>query len=196
MSEVGIHLCILAAGASRRFGATKQLYPISGQPMVLHAYNCINHASVVSKSLVLGANIEDICGQIPSHINVIVSNDWQLGLSASIGAAVEAMRDDTSHLMLALADQISIQSGDFQRLINACLKYPDSVIASTYAGNRGVPAIFPRAYAKKLMNLTGDKGASHLLGAMESLIEVYIPQALIDIDSPDDLQKLKNTKQC
>ena len=190
-NDVRIHLCVLAAGASRRFGAAKQLYPINGQPMVMHVYNECNHASIVKKSLVLGAHFEHVSAVIPGNVNVVFSKNWDLGLSASIHSAIDAMSEDATHLMLALADQVSILSTEYEHLVNACLDSPNSINTAVYAKKRGVPAIFPRETLPALTELKGDRGASSVLNSMHNVFEINLPSALIDIDTRDDLQHWK-----
>jgi molybdenum cofactor cytidylyltransferase len=56
---------------------------------------------------------------------------------------------------------------------------------------RGVPAIFPRSYFQQLQGLTEDSGAKTLLSNTElSVTEIAMPEAELDIDRPEDLNKL------
>lgn len=187
-SDVKIHVCILAAGASSRFGSSKQLQIIDAQPMVLHVFRTIEHSAIVNKQLVLGAHVENISKVIPTNLEVIVSERWQEGLSASIGAAVQKMDTGASHLMLALADQVAITRMEYAGLIDMCCQHPDAIIASKYSGKRGVPAIFPKSKAHMLERLVGDKGAGELLNSSAGVLEVEILNASIDIDTQADLR--------
>ena len=65
------------------------------------------------------------------------------------------------------------------------------IAASTYAGVRGVPAIFPRGLYPQLKLLSGDKGARALL--VEPVVTLVLVQFVggeIDIDTPSDLARL------
>ena len=191
MAEISIHLCILAAGAGTRFGSVKQIQTFNKQPMLMHVHNQIDHPLIVKKSIVVGAHYERVIQAIPSNTDVIEAQDWQIGLSASIAAAVDAMSHNATHLMLALADQPLIQFADYDRLISACLNSPENITAAFYASRCGVPAIFPSADLILLRQLKGDKGAGKLLNTMENVIPVNIPNAVNDIDTPEDLNRIE-----
>jgi molybdenum cofactor cytidylyltransferase len=66
-----------------------------------------------------------------------------------------------------------------------------SIVASAYAGTRGVPAVFPRATLGELRALHGDKGARSIIeGSDCPVVDVEFAGGEVDIDSPDDLLQL------
>src|ERR1700739_924043 len=63
-----------------------------------------------------------------------------------------------------------------------------TAIASTYAGIRGIPAIFPRQAIRDLLALRGDKGARALLAQPPwPVICVALEGGEGDIERPEDL---------
>jgi molybdenum cofactor cytidylyltransferase len=65
-------------------------------------------------------------------------------------------------------------------------------VASTYAGVRGIPAVFPREAFPDLLALRGDKGARSLLMRPPCpLITLPFEGGEVDIDQPDDLEQLQ-----
>ncbi len=66
------------------------------------------------------------------------------------------------------------------------------IIAAEYSGTYGVPAFFRRLMFPALKSLPDDTGARRLL--RDSAVEVVafpLPEAAIDIDTPDDLIALE-----
>ena len=67
-----------------------------------------------------------------------------------------------------------------------------SIVASSYAGAKGVPAIFPRSVFPDLHALRGDKGARSLLAEPPCpVIALPFPGGELDIDLPADLAQLE-----
>jgi molybdenum cofactor cytidylyltransferase len=67
-----------------------------------------------------------------------------------------------------------------------------SIVASTYSGVQGVPAIFPRSVFSELRALRGDRGARSLLIEPPCpVIAVPFAGGELDIDLPADLAQLE-----
>ena len=62
------------------------------------------------------------------------------------------------------------------------------MVASEYAGRRGVPAYFPASAFKELMGLRGDVGARELLRGARA---VELPGGELDVDTPEDLARAR-----
>lgn len=179
-----IEVLILAAGSASRFGSPKQLISHHGKPLLQH---CIDKANAICPgrvSVVLGANREQIEPLI-SGVRVIYNNQWQQGLGASIAAGVKSIDWSSEALLIILADQIALTTNDLKRLLQAF--DGTNTVSSYYAGRRGVPAIFPQSLYADLKELSGDNGAKVLLQRGDiKLVEVDLPQAAMDIDTPED----------
>ena len=187
---------IVAAGASRRLGQPKQLVKIDGEPLLHRAIRCARKAGASPVFVVLGAHRERIESAIDFGATAIVVNeDWEEGLASSIRAGIKAAEKDaaaTAGLLLMTCDQPRVTAEHLRQLIEKFHAQARPVlIASTYAGIRGIPAIFPREAHGELLALRGDKGARPLLQEPPwPVIEVPLEGGEIDIDSPDDLAGL------
>ena len=183
-----IAVLIMAAGAATRFGSPKQLAQYQGQTLL---QRCIDGANAVfSKqvSVVLGAHADQIEPQI-SGAQVIINPDWQNGLGGSIACGASHIDPAARGVFILLADQIHIARDQLQVMAKAF--EGDNIVAAHYCGVRGVPAIFPRSYFEQLQGLTEDSGAKTLLNNAEiSVTEIALPEAELDIDRPEDLNKL------
>lgn len=188
---------ILAAGASRRLGQPKQLVLLNGETLLERAVRLANEAGTAPVLAVLGAYRETICASIQfKHATLIVNDDWTDGISTSIHAGLRALDGETVRVSGALimsCDQPRLTSEYLRNLIAAfAANNKTAIIASSYAGGQGIPAIFPRAVFQDLRALRGDRGARTLLGDPPCrVLTLPFEGGNIDIDLPSDLDQLK-----
>jgi molybdenum cofactor cytidylyltransferase len=179
-----IEVLILAAGAASRFGSAKQLISHHGKPLLQHCIDRANALCPSRVSVVLGANHQQIETQI-SGAKVILNNHWQQGLGGSIAVGVEKIDPQSDGLLILLADQIALTTDDLNLLLAAF--NGENTVSAYYAGRRGVPALFPRSLYADLRLLSGDSGAKAVLEQGDiGLLEIDLPQAAMDIDTPED----------
>lgn len=189
MSEPAIHVLVLAAGASTRFGSPKQLARIGDRPLlplcVTRAVQVAGHAVTV----VLGANAADIAPALRhSSVAIAINRQWREGLASSIRTGLATVPGNADGLLIMLADQPDVSHDDLGRLVAAWRAQPDSIAAASFSGQLGAPAVFPRWCFSDLMQLQGDRGARALLQRHLSRVQrVSMPSAAIDIDTPEDL---------
>ena len=187
-----VYAVILAAGKSARMGQPKQLLEWQNRTLLEHA---LINASVVFEDrvlVVLGAEAELIQSTINlAGATVIVNPDWQTGMASSIRAAIRALPNSATAVMLMLCDQPLITDVQLQSLVSAWQATPEQITASQYHQSIGVPAIFPARYFDRLLMLEGDKGAkSVLIKHQTDLIRISLPEAELDIDTLADFQDL------
>lgn len=190
----------MAAGESRRFGASKQLCKVNDKYLINHVIEQYHHVGLEHINVVLGANWRLIQPILPSYVSIVVNQHWQQGLGQSIACGVNAaikLKDPPTHLLIGLADQVGITTSDLDKLVTEQTGHIQKAVASCYNNVIGVPASFPQTYWKELLSLTGDVGAKKLLSKhQETIRQVNLPDAAFDIDRPEDLAKwLKQQKQ-
>jgi molybdenum cofactor cytidylyltransferase len=192
-----LHIVVLAAGASARLGQAKQLVSIGGQPALRRVVNNACAIAGPAVTVVLGAHAAEMTRMLQhSSVSVLINRDWQEGLAASIRCGVNALSPACDAVMLVLGDQVAITVPDLKRLVTAW-NGEDSVLAtSVYAGQLGVPAIFPRWCFSELLQLRGDQGAKSIIHRHASrLAQVPMPNAAVDIDTPGDLAALHESSR-
>ncbi len=192
-----LHVAILAAGASTRFGAPKQLVRIAGSP-VLH--ELISSAAFVagrSVTVVLGAHAREIAPALrQSAASLIVNRDWQEGLASSIRVAVESAPPRCDGLMLLLADQVAVTADDLKHLYAAWKRHPILLAAALFDGAPGLPAIFPRWALPGLLELRGDRDPKLIIRRnTDQLVRIPMPNAGVDLDTPEDLLAIEQSAQ-
>lgn len=183
---------VLAAGESQRFGATKQLAPHAGRPLVAHAMSAAEAVCGPNTLLVTGnewRNVTEACGHLQGFL--VRNTAFREGLSASIRAGVRRLSGVADGVLILLADQPLITAAHLEQLLRQWRNAPDKIVASAYADSFGPPVIFPRECFAELGRLRGDRGARSVINRYsDRLISVTCPDAAIDIDRPTDLQKL------
>lgn len=189
-----ISVAVLAAGKSSRFDGIKQLAMVGQQRLLSLVLAQVQQLNVAHRQVCLGAYFDEIAGTVSPDFNITPVDNWQAGLSASLHQAVHACPTDCSHLLIVLADQISVTSQHLQRLINKAEALPESIICAQIPSVKSVPAIFPRNYFPQLLACSGDRGARQLLNSNANVSSIDIPQAAIDIDTRADLAAFLKTK--
>ena len=188
-----IHVVVLAAGASTRFGATKQLVRVNGRPLLHTIVSRAAELAGHSVTVVLGAHAGELAPLLKhSPASVAVNREWAEGIASSIRAGIAHAPATADAVMITLADQAAVTTEDLRRLAGAWRRNPGSIATAQYAGSVGLPAIFPRWCFRELNELRGDRGAQALLQRhVDKLVRLPMPSAELDIDRPEDLLTLE-----
>jgi len=192
---MNIGAVVLAAGAGSRFtnsGGTgpKQLVSIHGLPMLQQVVNQANTLLPGKVHSLLGSQWQNIGKQLVG-CETIINPDWQRGLGSSIACAVKHLAAAPvayDGLLLMLGDQPLLKNTALTEMLE--LFDGDRAICAFYAGQVGVPALFPRSLFSRLITLDGDSGARAMLQSVTDKITVPMPEAALDIDTVEDLKKL------
>jgi CTP:molybdopterin cytidylyltransferase MocA len=191
-SQAAVHACVLAAGTSTRFGATKLVRHFRGKPLVQHSLLAAQGACKGCVTLVVGHDEEAvIAASAGLGDNVIVNREHQLGIGTSIAAGTRACRDGADAILIVLADQALVTAAHLKKLIDNWSGADDEIIASSFAGIVGPPILFPKHAFDTLCNLSGDTGAKKILSNDEFHVRsIDFPPAGLDVDTPEDLRNL------
>ncbi|MEY3289001.1 MAG: hypothetical protein RLZZ419_1243 [Pseudomonadota bacterium] len=193
-SIVGI---LLAAGASRRFGADKltQILP-NGEWVAVQA--CRNLlAGTDSVIAVVRPDSERLTTLLQAEgAKVIICTDAEQGMSKSLIFGIRSC-PDASGWLIGLADMPWIDPATITQVANA-LRLGAVLAAPCWQERRGHPVGFSKILGPELTTLTGDEGA-------KALIQTYLEQLqlidckdsgiLRDIDKPEDLNLFPKVKK-
>ena len=183
---------VLAAGSAKRFGATKQLEPFGGKPLVRRATDLACEMCGDRTVLVVGHDWRAVTAAARDESGYLVHNERHAdGLGTSISLAVRCVAHAASAILLLLADQPLITPQHLASLCDAWSGADDEIIATAFAGTSGPPVLFPRATFAELARLEGDQGAQHLLrdDRYQTRTVIFEPAAT-DVDTQDDLTQL------
>jgi len=200
-----VNIIILAAGKGLRFKSAndnqvgsadiKQLAQLNGKALILHCIEQLQPSlaqqHVGSIFVTLGANKNVIQASLPKDVSIIASQQWTEGMGNSLAESVQSINSQSSHVLIALADQPLITCEHYQALLDASRKNPTKIIATRCDDQLMAPAIFPEKYFSQLAKLTGDKGAGKLLKQYASQVyEVTCATAKFDVDTSADLEQV------
>ena len=195
MSPRDIACIVLAAGGSMRFGSRKQLQTLAGESLLHRAVRAAVECDAEIVVVVVGADANGVKASIAdlTSIEIIVNKEWQSGLSTSIAAGITYLQNrKLDGILITLADQPLVDSSCLRRLLD---KFDDNtrIVASEYHDAVGVPVVAGMEHAHDLMNLDGDRGAGPWLKQrLASVALVPMPEAGIDLDTREDLEKVKS----
>lgn len=182
---------VLAAGSSTRLGQPKQLVCYAGEPLLRRAARLAFEVGARPVIVVLGAQAADcrnLLGGLP--VNVIENEEYASGMGSSLRlgmAALATLQPEAGRVLLLVCDQPLLRAEQLRELLGT--PAPDGIAAAEYCGRLGVPAVFGREHFSALASVSGDAGARALLRALP-IRAVPMPEAAVDIDTPDDLRAL------
>jgi molybdenum cofactor cytidylyltransferase len=186
---------LLAAGASRRFGADKLTQSLpDGDVVAMRA--CRNLLAATDSVLaVVRPGSERLAALLQAEgANVLICADADQGMSASLVFGIRA-RPEAVGWLIALADMPWIEPTTIVKVANA-LRMGAIIAAPRWQGRRGHPVGFAHVLGQELAALSGDEGAKAVINAYVDhlqLIDCDDPGVLRDIDKPEDLNSLNNS---
>ncbi len=195
LKHADIHAVLLAAGASRRFGAdNKLLIEIDGTPLVRRVAERLVSSRVAGVMVVTGFEAERIRDALAGlDIHFVENPDFAEGLAASIKCGIAALPEDSDAAMIVLGDMPGTTQALLDKLIGIFEEGPGEkiVFPERKGGAQGNPVIWPARYFSELLKLSGDKGAKQLISQYREAVRpvpVGDEVALGDIDTPGDLE--------
>ncbi len=182
---------VLAAGAATRMGRLKQLLPFRGKTLVEHAVAQAAEAGFHPIIVVVGAESQAVRNALAGLDVLIAENPrWQSGMGSSIAAGMESLEESVTGsdaTAILLADQPLVTAVHLTQMANLLSQSAAPVIAARYRETLGVPALFKRCLFPRLASLGGEVGARSLLrDSPEQVLPFDLPEAAIDLDTPDD----------
>src|ERR1700730_6329027 len=193
MSNIGA--VILAAGKSSRLGQPKQLLQFRGKTLVRRIVDAARESGCSPLVVVLGSDKEKIARELEQTNAVIVENsNWNNGIGTSIRSAVQHLIDiapNMEAIVLLVCDQPLVDAHTIEHLIALGEKTKRAIVASSYAGTLGVPALFDRSCTEELLRLDDASGAKPIiLLNHDRVAEFFFPEGKIDIDIAADYERL------
>jgi molybdenum cofactor cytidylyltransferase len=197
---------ILAAGGSSRLGQPKQLLTFRGETLVRRAVRAAAEAGCEPILVIVGESWDPIkqdlairdsrialsSGQEALACPIPVENrQWKRGIGTSIRRGLEQLPKDVEAAVLLTCDQPFLDAEIVRQLIAAQEQTGKPIVASSYANTLGVPALFDRSCFDALLALPDATGAkAFILSRRGEVASIPFPRGEIDIDTPEDLERL------
>jgi molybdenum cofactor cytidylyltransferase len=169
------HKLLQALGATTVLGATLTQVLQSRLPLV-----------VVTTAPLVAAAAEHVAQR---DIVVLGAAEAVRGMGSTIAAGIGARSDARGWLVLP-ADMPLVKSSTLQAVAAALDEHP--IAYAQHAGRRGHPVGFGSELYSELVRLDGDEGARRLLARYPAhAVDVDDPGVLVDIDTPQDLERAR-----
>jgi molybdenum cofactor cytidylyltransferase len=176
-------------------GRPKQLLPFAGTTLLRHAAKRALATELGPVVVVLGAEAMACGAEIADlPVTVVHNADWAEGMGTSLRSGVEALEScaPASEGALVLLHDQPLIPGESLRQLAELWQPPRWTIATAFYGGRpGVPAVFDRSHFAELKALPPGEGAKRvLLQHAAASVRLDVPEALDDLDSPADYERL------
>ncbi|MDP7241286.1 MAG: nucleotidyltransferase family protein, partial [Rhodospirillales bacterium] len=164
-----------------------------GQPMVARVVDAVVASTAAPAIVVTGHQADDVRRVLSERAVTVVENpDYAAGLSTSLKRGLVAVPPGIDGVLVCLGDMPRVTTSQINRLIHAFDPAAGRAICvPTHGGKRGNPVLWSRRFIPEMLEIAGDVGARHLIGAYADLVfevEMGDPGILFDIDTPATLK--------
>jgi molybdenum cofactor cytidylyltransferase len=196
-----IYAIIPAAGQSTRMGRPKLLLPVGGRTVLEQVITTIKKAGVQDVLVVFGPHQKEyvpIAAEALAHVIVLAQPTGDMRETVQGGLAWYRHKFDpdptADQWLLCPADHPTLNGAVVRRLAQMRKNNPaKSIVLPTYEGKRGHPVLVDWKHSPGLRMLPHGQGINVYLRqqAAETLeVPVDTPDILIDLDTPEDYEKL------
>ncbi len=189
-----ISAIILAAGESQRMGVqNKLLLQIDSEVLIRKFVKSVSNSLVDAVLVVVGFEAEKIKAVLHDQAVKFVENHrYEEGMTTSIQSGVKASSNESTGLMICLADMPFAETSDLNLLIQAFNDYRSTesslIIVPVFQGKRGNPVLFSEVFRDKILTHKGE-GCREIVRQFPHYVkEVSMENdnLLRDIDTPED----------
>ncbi len=181
---------LLAAGGGSRMGQPKALVTGDDGRRWLHtAIDALRDGGCDHTIVVLGAAADQARRLIEDMaVTIVVAEDWEEGMSASLRAGLIAARDvadDFGAVVISLVDHPDVDARVVARVIDKVGTDPSSLGRAVYDGRPGHPVVIGMDHLDGVLATSdGDEGArTYLRETGLTLVECSDLATGVDIDS-------------
>ena len=191
--DAPLEAILLAAGESRRMGYPKPLLKLGSRTFIEILADAMLQ-SAARLIVVVGAHASAIRSAIPAdpRIAVVDNPNYLRGQLSSIKAALPHIGRKAGAVLIHLTDHPMVRAETFTAVVDGHRRLGVSIAIARYQGRRGHPVLFERGLFAELAAAPEDQGARAVVDADPArvgYIDVDDPGVLIDLDTPEDLER-------
>lgn len=188
-------IIMLAAGTSSRLGKPKQLLQYKGETLLQQGLQIAIATGMQPIVTVLGANAEMVLKSVGNKdVSFVINKAWAEGMASSIHCGMEELlkiAPQVDGVVIMVCDQPFVTAKLLADLAEKHRFTRKPIIASSYNGSIGTPALFDTTIFALLQSLKGDVGAKKIMQANPDWVEeIEFPLGEIDIDTNGDYELL------
>jgi molybdenum cofactor cytidylyltransferase len=188
-------------------GAPKLLLDVAGQTVIARVLAALGQAGLTNRLVVippqddaLKREVERRGGRalVPTTAPPEMRDSIAFGLR-QVARDLEARgesADPESPWLLIPADHPVVMPQTVSVLLDAAMRNPGRIVVPTHGGRRGHPTVFRWQHARQIDHVPTGQGFNWILkGKAADVVEVAVatPSVLIDLDTPDDYERLRKT---
>jgi len=195
--EPRVSALLLAAGESRRMGATnKLLLELGGEPLVRRAARVLLAAALEEIVVVLGHEQARVAAALEGlPLATVLNPHYAQGQMSSVHAGLAVLGAPADGVMICLADQPLITPADLEALLRAFAgRGAKSIVVPLFEGRRGNPIVLAHEHRETILGAGRNLGCKHLVRRNPELVlgvEWANDHVVRDLDSEDDLRALE-----
>ncbi|MGD8245263.1 MAG: HAD-IIA family hydrolase [Anaerolineae bacterium] len=190
---------ILAAGASTRFGRSKQLLDWHGKPLLAHVADVALDAGLDPVIAVLGCWADETYAALGDRpVQRLINWRWEAGLSTSVHTGLAAVPLQAEAALFLQGDQPLVGAGLLRAIVARFQESGAAIVHPTHAGQRGTPVLFARRLYPALSTVSGDEGGRSLIARHPddvATVEVDDGRVLTDIDTWEDFRRIEESNR-
>ncbi len=183
---------ILAGGGSRRFGRPKLLELWEDEALINKPVRAARDAGLDPIVVVLGADgpdVKDALGQLA--VQIANNPDWGEGQSSSVRSGLRMLAPNVDGAVFLLADMPLVDADLVSALVENHRRSLAPIVAPWSGERWGNPVLFDRTTFEALRRIRGDQGGRALFKTYSVEAVPWGQAAMLDIDTPDDLDTIR-----
>jgi molybdenum cofactor cytidylyltransferase len=171
-------------------GRPKALLPFRGSTFLENILDAIASAPIENTVVVVGHHRQEILSRLGIP-NLVFNPDYEQGMITSFQTGIRSLPPDSEGAFLFLVDHPLVDAAT----INALLANfaANKIIIPVFNGRRGHPVLFSAEILQEILALPPSQGANIVVRKDPArIVEVVVdsPGILVDIDTPEDFEKL------
>lgn len=188
---------LLAAGSAVRMGGPNKLLTlVDGEPLVRRTLRALQRVPVGHLAVVLGRDARQIRMQLDTFpVRAFCRVTPGCDLQVSVDAGLRALPSGLDAIVLMLADQPLVGTGDLRSLLGQWQQAPaGSAVIPFHRGMRGNPVIIAGDIREPVLAAGPVPGCRGWLAANPQRvqrIESANDHVLVDLDTPEDIERLR-----
>ena len=184
---------VLAAGASTRLGRNKLFLELEGESLLLRAVRRVSNAGLDPVVVVLGYEADRAREALSGMRCVpIVNADYGQGVNSSVRAGITAV-SHAAAAVVVLADMPLVTTAMIATLVDRYRTSAAPLVISDYGGVNAPPMLYDQSLFGELGSMQGEGCGRQVVKRHrnEALTVSWPPDALIDLDVPEDYERVK-----
>ncbi len=185
---------VLAAGSSRRMGRNKLLLELDGEPIVRRTVRQALAADLCPVVVVLGHDSRAVRTTLSGlDCRSVTNPHYRRGINRSLWAGVAALPAETSAVVVMLADMPLVTSEMLGALVDHYRDGHAPLVVSEYGEVIAPPMLYDRSLFHELGAPGGDGSGKRVVRRHRNEAQTvpWPPEALTDLDSPVDYERMK-----